>query len=257
MPLDCCGSRGDRCAIRIAAEFVAASQDITSIAELDDLLVAAATDLGFAFHALVQHGKPARRPQPRLALLDYPGSWQERFDAGGHYRIDPVQRACRTQLLGFAWSDLGALVRLTPRQRDILEESRRHGIGEGFTVPIHLPGERAASCSFATRAGVALPAHNLIAAQLLGQFGFEACRRLGRQRARPPERLSPRQRECVLLVAQGKTDWEIARILDLSEETVTKYLNAARARFDVSRRTQLAIVALHEGEIGFDEVLRH
>jgi len=168
-----------------------------------------------------------------------------------------VQCACRTQLVGFAWSELGALLRLVPRQRRILEESRRHGIGEGFTVPIHLPGERAASCSFATRVGCALPARNLMAAQLVGQFGFEVSRRIGRMRAAPVERLSPRQRECVLLMAQGKSDWEIGRILDLSEETVTKYLNAARTRFDVARRTQLAIMALHDGEIGFDEVLRH
>lgn len=257
MSLDCCGSLGNQRAMRIAAEFAAASQGVGTIAELDHLIAAAASELGFAFHALVRHGAPARRADSRLALLDYPEGWQERFDADRHYRIDPVQHACRTQVLGFAWSDLRALVRLTPRQSRILEESRRHGIGEGFTVPIHLPGERAASCSFATRAGIDLPAGNLVAAQLLGQFGFEAFRRLGRPRAPPPERLSPRQRECVLLMAQGKSDWEIGRILDLSEETVTKYLNAARARFDVGRRTQLAIVALHDGEIGFDEVLRH
>jgi LuxR family quorum-sensing system transcriptional regulator CciR len=254
---DCGASLSDRRAMQVAAEFVAAGQGVESAADLDNLLEFAAAELGFSFHALVYHGSPARASDTRLALIDYPGSWQERFDADGLYRIDPVQCACRTQLVGFAWSELGALLRLAPRQRRILEESRRHGIGEGFTVPIHLPGERAASCSFATRAGSALPARNLMAAQLVGQFGFELSRRVGRTRPRSTERLSPRQRECVLLMAQGKSDWEIARILDLSEETVTKYLNTARSRFDVARRTQLAIVALHDGEIGFDEVLRH
>ncbi|MBO9712506.1 LuxR family transcriptional regulator [Sphingomonas sp.] len=243
--------------MRVVAEFAAESQAVESISDLDRLLGAAAAELGFRYHALVQHGRPARAADARLALLDYPGSWQERFDTDGLYEIDPVQRACRTQLVGFAWSELGKLIRLTPKQRQVLEESRRHGIGEGFTVPIHLPGERAASCSFATRAGTALPARNLMAAQLVGQFGFEVSRRITRARATAAGHLSPRQRECVLLMAQGKSDWEIGRILELSEETVTKYLNAARSRFDVARRTQLAIMALHDGEIGFDEVLRH
>ncbi|MCW3835017.1 autoinducer binding domain-containing protein [Sphingomonas canadensis] len=257
MSIDACASLSDRRAMQVAAEFVAAGHSVESAGDLDALLGAAAGALGFGFHALVQHGRPARAPEPQLALLDYPASWQERFDAEGLYRFDPVQCACRSQLVGFAWAEIPAIVRLTPRQQRVLEESRRHGIGDGFTVPIHLPGERAASCSFATRGGASLPQRNLMAAQLLGQFGYEVGRRIGRASAAAHEPLSPRQRECVLLVAQGKSDWEIAQILGLSEETVTKYLNAARARFDVSRRTQLAVVALHEGEIGFEEVLRH
>lgn len=257
MSVDCFASLCDRRAMRVAAEFAAAGDRIESASELDNLLGAAAAALGFAFHALVHHGRLTDPHMPQLALLDYPESWQEQFDAEGYYRFDPVQCACRNQLVGFAWSELGSLLRLTPRQMRVLEQSRRHGISEGFTVPIHVPGERAASCSFATVGGAGLPAQNLMAAQLLGQFGFEIGRRIERGRASPREPLSPRQRECVLLMAQGKSDWEIARILDLSEETVTKYLNAARARFDVGRRTQLAIVALHDGEIGFEEVLRH
>jgi len=55
-------------------------------------------------------------------------------------------------------------------------------------------------------------------------------------------------------MAQGKTDWEIGTILGLSEETVTKYLNAARSRYGVVRRTQLAIAALCDGTLGIEEV---
>ena len=66
-----------------------------------------------------------------------------------------------------------------------------------------------------------------------------------------------REIEVLQLICDGLVNREIGARLFLSEETVTKYLNAARSRFDVSRRTQLAIMALHNGEIGFDEVLRH
>lgn len=56
-------------------------------------------------------------------------------------------------------------------------------------------------------------------------------------------------------MAQGKFDWEIGATPDLSEETVTKYLNAARARFGVARRAQLALAALSAGEIAYDEII--
>ena len=66
--------------------------------------------------------------------------------------------------------------------------------------------------------------------------------------------LTPREAECVALLAQGKTDWEISVILGLHEDTVTKYLKAARNRFGVTRRTQLAIAAVTHGQLSLDEL---
>jgi LuxR family transcriptional regulator, quorum-sensing system regulator CciR len=155
--------------------------------------------------------------------------------------------------LGFAWADVSGLILLSPRQRGILESARDEGIGEGFTVPINIPGEVNGSCSFATRFGKALPHNYLIFAQLLGSFAFQAARRL-KQKARlsndkRPPMLTPRQRECVVLVGNGKSDWEIATILGLREDTVTKYLNAARERYGVARRMQLVVAAIYDGQI--------
>ena len=64
--------------------------------------------------------------------------------------------------------------------------------------------------------------------------------------------------EFVLLVspARGKSDWEIARILGLSHETVTEYLKRARERYGVSKRTLLVVQALFDGAISFTDVLK-
>jgi DNA-binding CsgD family transcriptional regulator len=40
--------------------------------------------------------------------------------------------------------------------------------------------------------------------------------------------LSPRERECLLWIAEGKTQWECAKILGLAERTVRCYLESAR-----------------------------
>jgi LuxR family quorum-sensing system transcriptional regulator CciR len=240
----------------VVTGFVLTARRAATLSELATSLGEAAQALGFHFFALVHHGDlGARRPR-RIELENYPDEWRRRFVADRLGRADPVQRACRTSVTGFEWSRLSELVELAPRDRRVLEESRRHGLGDGFTVPLHLPGEPGASCSFAVRPGRGLPARHLPAAQLLGQFAFEAAHRMFSPPTRPRAGLSPRQRDCVLLVARGKSDWEIGAILGLSEETVGKYLQAARARYAVVRRTQLAIAALHDGVIGFDEVLR-
>jgi LuxR family quorum-sensing system transcriptional regulator CciR len=57
-------------------------------------------------------------------------------------------------------------------------------------------------------------------------------------------------------VAQGKTDWEISKILGLKEDSITKVINAARRRYDVANRTELVVAALFDGQISFNTV-RH
>ena len=150
------------------------------------------------------------------------------------------------------------MLALTAKDRQVLDAARRNGIGEGFTVPAHVPGEAHGSCSFACATGEKLDLQHLPLLQLVGTFAFEAARRMSRMTsAQPPVPLTERQRECVMWAARGKTDWEISRILGISHETVIEHLKHARERYGVGKRTLLAIHALFDGTIGFLDVLRH
>jgi len=93
--------------------------------------------------------------------------------------------------------------------------------------------------------------------QLVGAFAFEAARRMRRSRvSQGPIQLTERQRECVMWAARGKSDWEIARVLGVSEATVGEHLRHAYERYGVSKRTLVAVHALFDGTIGFLDVLR-
>jgi DNA-binding CsgD family transcriptional regulator len=65
----------------------------------------------------------------------------------------------------------------------------------------------------------------------------------------PPDRdpLSPRERELVILVAQGRTNAEIAAQLNLSAGTVRHRLDRIRAKTGSSRRADLVRFALQAG----------
>ena len=67
---------------------------------------------------------------------------------------------------------------------------------------------------------------------------------LGEQDARV-ERLTPRQREILALVAEGMTDAQIGERLGIAAATVKKHLEAVYERLDVHNRT--AAAALHRG----------
>jgi LuxR family quorum-sensing system transcriptional regulator CciR len=240
-----------------AEPFFAQFTDVRTSHELSDLLDDIARQLGFRYWALTHHVDIRRHPERAIRLLNYPREWVEYYDAHSLGLSDPVHRASHVTSLGFAWSQIPDMIALTPRDREILAQGGTNGIGDGFTVPAHVPGESHGSCSFANPVGASLPADDLPLAQLIGTFAFEAARRLWRVRPKTPAApLTDRQRECLIWVARGKTDWEISRILGISHQTVVSHLKHARDRFGGGKRTSLVAQALYDSSISFPDIFR-
>lgn len=239
--------------------FVRDVSEVETEAALAELLAEISEEMGFAYFALAHHVDIRRAPGPSIRLANYPLDWIAYFDEQRLGPSDPVHRASQLTNVGFSWSKLPSLIRLTPRDREVLELAGLRGVGDGFTIPAHVPGEANGSCSFATATGQPLSADHLPLAQLVGAFAFEAARRVWQVRhpsLAPRPQLTDRQRDCVVWAARGKSDWEIARILGLSPETVTQYLKRARERYGVSKRTMLAVHALFDGTISFADVFK-
>ena len=56
-------------------------------------------------------------------------------------------------------------------------------------------------------------------------------------------------------MALGKTDWEIARILGLSEHTAHQYVKRARAAYDTVSRTQLVVYGLRDEWLKYEDAI--
>lgn len=241
---------------RLSDLFADLAASCETLAQLRNLLGDAARELGFAHFALLDHASLSQSAPGLVRLHDYPDAWVDELQQLAGELQDPVHLASRRTHAGFVWCELESLVRLNRRHRTILERSRHHGLGGGFTVPANVPGEPAASCSFVVRIGSDLPAARLPCAELVGVHALRAMRRLRpRRQPAPPPRLSRREVQCLRLVALGKTDWEIARILGISVETARQYVKRARAAYDVVSRTQLVVLGLRDQWLGFDEAI--
>lgn len=212
-----------------------------------ELLLGATKELGFDHFALVHHDSMAVGRVPAIRIVNYPAEWILKLKAEPWSRLDPVHSACRRTNVGFAWDELPGSM-LSREQQRMFRDAARYGLATGFTVPIHFPGDPAASLSLATRRGLALSGERRMCAEVIAAHAFRAARRLaGNPPPRP--RLSPRQIQCLALVASGKTDWEIGRILGIGEETVRSYMKWARSAYDAVTRAQLVALALRSGAI--------
>lgn len=217
-------------------------------------------ELGFQYFALTHHVDIVAMGGSAIRIHDYPAQWADYYDSQALGVSDPVHRASHVTSIGFCWSKMPRMIPLTARDRRILALGCEQGIGDGFTVPAHVPGEARGSCSFANEAGRPMPENMLLLAQLAGAFAFEGARRLWSARGHLPDEpvpvLTDRQRDCLLWAARGKSDWEISRILGVSEETVARHIKQGCERYGVNKRTLLAIRALFDGTLTFTDIFR-
>lgn len=174
---------------------------------------------------------------------NFPGDWLTRFLDG---------RRASAMLLppagehgqALVWSDV--LVHLPAIDLDLVHRARDHGLVEGITLTVASPGRGVGSLfSFSGRA-IEDAARSAALLQYLAPHLHAALLRLT---PAGDIALSQREREILDWVRKGKTNWEIAQILGISERTVKFHVQNVMLKLDVSSRTRAVAVAMERGLI--------
>lgn len=215
--------------------------------------------LGFRYFACCSHVDPRNPPSDAVMLHNYPVAWVSRYSDRRLHESDPVTLHAERTSLPFSWEAPDFRARLSISQMRILTEARSVGLSCGYTIPMqrsHSATARAASCSVIPDSR-AVAADSYFAVQLMSTHLYELV--LHRQqsgRSRTVGTLSGRERQCLELVAQGKSDWAIGRILRISEHTVHRHVESAKQRLGVATRAQAVIRAAEVGQISVGDVVR-
>jgi DNA-binding CsgD family transcriptional regulator len=241
-------------------EFIERADHAASIDELAAAFERAITALGFRYFACCSHVDPLQPPRRAVVMHSYPEAWVRSFSERKLFHLDPVFRRADSTLLPFFWDSKGFRDGLTPEQQAILAEASTYGIAHGYTVPIHLPRARGAypaSCSVVPdEPWPEQPRYAVV--QLMAYFLYDAASRKAEASAGAADwiELSNRERQCLELVAQGKSDWAVGMLLGISERTVHNHIERAKRRLRVTTRVQAIVHALATGQISFGDVIR-
>lgn len=241
-------------------EFLNCVAQVRTEADLHDLMVETTHRLGFEQFALVSHVDLVTASDGAIAISNYKQGWVDRILSQRYYLDDPVHAASTGRTTPFAWNTILHTLLPSRRQQKIMREGAGFGLHDGVTVPVHSPGEYRGTCSFGTAGRVWMTPDLQGTALTIAHFAFEAARmlvrtRLGFERTLPEiPRLSPRQVDCVGLIASGKGDVQIAHMLGLSEATVHQHISEAMRKCGVFKRVTLVIRALFDGQICLHQV---
>jgi len=232
----------------------------TQVGDLEEILIELTRVLGFEQFALGHHVDLTRPPRHAVRLTNYNPLWIEQALERRFFADDPVHAVSARLVRPFRWIEIEDHLKLTDRQVQILAHARGHGLVEGFTIPVHQPGEFNGTCSFAARTFEQLHPHTFAIAQMAATFAFECARRLMRLLdGKEPEaipHLTERQRQSIILVGQGKTDAEIAAVMRISKSTAHDHVEAGRRAYGNAQRSYMVLRALYDGVITFADVLR-
>jgi DNA-binding CsgD family transcriptional regulator len=194
--------------------------------------------------------------QHQFTLGDYPPEWIERYLECDYLKIDPVVAHCHDHATPFLWSEaqLRARCAVDPHHsqvRRMFEEADEAGLGAGVSIPLHGPGACWGLMSFAAPSSRrAELERRLPELHLLAHYAHEAARPFagGRSNGPAPE-LTRRERECLHWAAEGKTSWEVGRVLGVSERTAIFHLQNAARKLEVSGRQAAIARAISLGLI--------
>ncbi len=237
------------------SDFLEASNEATSPECVVEVMERAAGDVGFeryAYCALTRHDSYDAGLNPAPAVVhNFPDAWRDHYFEKNYQAKDPVVLFAPEIETPFEWGDLKKRFKLDAEQQKIMEEAREFGLEDGVGVPLH--GARGNVCllSFARAEHQPVKRSDLAKLEVIATQFHSAYSTVGRvdRRSRRALLLSLRERECLQWIAQGKSSWDIAAILDISENTVNFHVKNALAKLDANTRTLAVVKAIRYGLI--------
>ncbi len=212
-----------------------------------------AQSLGFE-HFIFGFRTPISLTHPcQFILSGYPRAWREHYDRNSYLAIDPVITRALTTILPFDWEELD---KSDPRVAQLFREAAEHGLRYGFSVPVHGGHGEGGVLSLA-RAQPPLPEalaerqHLFQQAQWFSAVLQTRLRGFVLQEAAPEATrpLTPRERDCLRLAAEGRSAQDIARVLNISERTAVFHLNHAEEKLGTTRRQHAVARGVALGQI--------
>lgn len=179
--------------------------------------------------------------------VSYSNDWLYTYGKNGYACVDPVLQSLlssfKTQVWKQTYDNASSL-----KQLEFIEEARSFGLTHGITTGI-LERNRGFATFFSFAGG---DAKGTARYRGLLEYLIPYLHRVLIANTHTPlsnraKGLSPREMTVLLWMKEGKTNWEIARIVGVTERTVRFHVEGIFMKLDASSRTQAVAVAMEHG----------
>lgn len=191
-----------------------------------------------------------------IIISGYPPEWLGHYLEQGYIGVDPVVTHCCSKMVAMNWEETKPMEQECKKIRKFMGESRDFGLKSGLSFPVHTPHGGLAILSLASSCKDHSQTKSFLnkTIPLVHQAAFhvhEAVQRVigTSAMAHLQDPLTEREKDCLLWTADGKTSWETAKILGISERTVKYHLQNACVKLNAVNRSQAIARAVSLGLI--------
>lgn len=233
--------------------FIESCGSAENAAALEDELSKTISQIGFDKYAYIAFRGRSYNGRPYV-VTNYPEEWHDHYSEHGYVNRDPVITSAQQTITPLNWGEVLNQGRRIRDEKRVIEEASEFGMNNGITIPIHGPRSDFATLTVASDLGQGE------FEELVGEFKYdlhllslyfhdEVMRKVLSDETHPTRPLSPREKECLLWTAQGKTSDDIAMIVGISQETVVFHLKNAMRKFNVYSKHHAVVKAIISGTI--------
>ena len=187
-----------------------------------------------------------------FTLSNYPKIWYEAYFANEMQKRDPVVRYCFDHSAPITWNKLMEMSEYCdPIALQFMQSARESGLVDGLSIPVRSPSGQISILSLATNNAENVKQRLLNVLPLAQFFGysiFETYLEMNLDKSLA-DNLTSREKESLFWACEGKTAWEMAKIMNISERTaifhltsVTKKLGAANRQHAVAKAILYGLV---------------
>lgn len=226
-----------------ALKFIADMESCDQPDKIAEILLNAYDSLGFSSIAAVKLPGPHEQLSETFLINTRDDNFMDGYYDKDYEAVDPVFEQFDPRTQAYTWSQAYTKSDISSRS-ELLNFANEFKMFEGIVVPIAQLGGHGLISAATDR--TIIPKEVYAAAYLIGLCG---CSKLFGAAASKLDfdELHPREYECLQWVAVGKTDPEIAEIMDLSKNTIRMYVERAKVKLGAPNRTAAAVIALRAG----------
>ncbi|MBX3620989.1 MAG: autoinducer binding domain-containing protein [Rhizobacter sp.] len=191
--------------------------------------------------------------EPEFISVDNtPQAYLESFLDKKNAKRDPVSQHCKTSSVPIIW---GQSTYLKTNNVELWEHQARFGYRHGISLALHMPEGRhfvvGVDRDQALPNDAAEVTRMVASLQLFAVHAQEAAMRILLPALAEPglPALTPRELETLRWTMEGKTAWEVANVLGISERTAVLHANNAMHKLGCVNKHQAVLKALRLGLI--------
>ena len=220
--------------------------------EFRSVVVKFAQNLGFNTVSAISFFDRVGEPAEFLTVDNTPTAYLKIYTSAQNYRRDPVMQHCKNSGRPIVWNQS---TYVKAGHEDLWEQQAPYGYCTGISVALHMPKGR--HFLVGVDRDQVLPKDPQTLSRLVADlqrftvYAQESAARVLLPAPPDPEdsaaRLTPRELEILRWTLEGKTAWEVSRILSISETMAVSQANSAMRKLHCVTKLQAALKAQRLG----------